>query len=152
MRAGMTGGVMRLTMGWMACGLMSVVATVADAGPPARSANPGNVAIFPARGQSPDQQRQDESAAYDWATQQTGWDPYQAQAVLGLEQRGVEVAHQPLAIDRLPAVGAAQQAAEPAFVGDQQMLALLLEALDQLGRQGGNSGGGTAVQSRYRSG
>ena len=76
----------------------------------------------------------------------------QAQPVLGLEQRGVEVAHQPLAIDRLPAVGAAQQAAEPAFVGDQQMLALLLEALDQLGRQGGNSGGGTAVQSRYRSG
>jgi hypothetical protein len=59
-----------------------LAATVAHAGPPPLSTNPANMAIFPARGQSPDQQRADEAAAYDWATQQTRWDPYQAKAAL----------------------------------------------------------------------
>ncbi len=59
-----------------------VVASVAQAGPPTLSANPGNLAIFPARGQTPEQQRLDEAAAYEWATQQTRWDPYQAKAIL----------------------------------------------------------------------
>ena len=63
-----------------------VLATVAQAGPPALSTNPGRHAIFPAKGQSPEQQRADETAAYDWASRQTGWDPYQAQA--RLEQQG----------------------------------------------------------------
>jgi len=62
--------------------VMVMLATVAQAGPPTLSANPGNLAIFPARGQTPEQQRADETAAYDWATRQTGWDPYQAKAVL----------------------------------------------------------------------
>ncbi|MCE9629888.1 MAG: hypothetical protein K8S94_04100 [Planctomycetia bacterium] len=61
---------------------VAMVATLAQAGPPALSTNPGNLAIFPAKGQSPEQQRADESAAYDWATQQTRWDPYQAKAAL----------------------------------------------------------------------
>ena len=65
-----------------------VVATVAQAGPPTLSTNPGRHAIFPARGQSPDQQRVDEAAAYDWATKQTGWDPYQAQAMLDQQTQG----------------------------------------------------------------
>lgn len=91
MRAGMTGGGMRMGLMGMGCGLVAVV-TVAEAGPPARSANPGNVAIFPARGQTPDQQRQDESAAYDWATQQTGWDPHQAQALLGQQEQAAMAA------------------------------------------------------------
>jgi hypothetical protein len=56
--------------------------TTGQGGPPALSTNPGNLAIFPAKGQTPEQQRADESAAYDWATQQTRWDPYQAKAVL----------------------------------------------------------------------
>lgn len=60
----------------------ATIATVAHAGPPTMSSNPGNLAIFPARGQTPEQQRQDEAAAYDWATQQTRWDPYQAKAQL----------------------------------------------------------------------
>jgi hypothetical protein len=59
-----------------------LAATVVLAGPPPLSTNPANLAIFPARGQSPDQQRLDEAAAYDWATQQTRWDPYQAKAQL----------------------------------------------------------------------
>jgi hypothetical protein len=73
---------------------LAIVATAAivmgtdmtQAGPPALSTNPGNLAIFPAKGQSPEQQRADESAAYDWATRQTGWDPYQAKAIL--DQQG----------------------------------------------------------------
>ncbi len=56
------------------------------AGPPQLSSNPANLAIFPAKGQTPEQQKADESAAYDWATRQTGWDPYQAKAAL--EQQG----------------------------------------------------------------
>lgn len=65
---------------------IAIAATTAHAGPPALSTNPGNLAIFPAKGQSPDQQKADETAAYDWATKQTGWDPYQAKAVL--DQQG----------------------------------------------------------------
>ncbi|MFM7042878.1 MAG: hypothetical protein ACKO35_11950 [Planctomycetaceae bacterium] len=60
----------------------AVVVTTVQAGPPALSTNPGNLAIFPAKGQTPEQQRADESAAYDWATQQTRWDPYQAKAAI----------------------------------------------------------------------
>jgi hypothetical protein len=60
--------------------------TVALAGPPGLSTNPANLAIFPARGQTPEQQKADESAAYDWASQQTRWDPYQAKAAL--DQQG----------------------------------------------------------------
>ena len=59
-----------------------MVAAVAQAGPPGLSTNPGRHAIFPAKGQSPEQQRVDENAAYDWASRQTGWDPYQAKAQL----------------------------------------------------------------------
>jgi hypothetical protein len=61
---------------------VAVVATVSQAGPPSLSTNPGNLAIFPAKGQTPEQQRADETAAYDWASQQTRWDPYQAKAAL----------------------------------------------------------------------
>ena len=92
MHARITGGMARTGLIRLVCGLMAVVATVAEAGPPARSANPGNVAIFPARGKTPEQQRQDESAAYDWATQQTGWDPYQAQALLAQQEQAATAA------------------------------------------------------------
>lgn len=61
---------------------ITMVTVVAEGGPPALSTNPGNLVIFPAKGQSPEQQKADEAAAYDWATQQTRWDPYQAKAVL----------------------------------------------------------------------
>ena len=56
-----------------------VVAPIAgQAGPPTLSTNPGKHVIFPAKGQTPEQQNQDEAAAYDWATDQTKWDPYEA--------------------------------------------------------------------------
>jgi len=77
-----------ITAGLMAAAgaAMMIAATTTYAGPPALSTNPGNLAIFPAKGQTPEQQKADESAAYDWATKQTGWDPYQAKAVL--DQQG----------------------------------------------------------------
>ncbi|MGB3428902.1 MAG: hypothetical protein WBA53_12095, partial [Burkholderiaceae bacterium] len=31
--------------------------------------------VYPAKGQSPDQQKKDESACHQWAVQQTGFDP-----------------------------------------------------------------------------
>jgi hypothetical protein len=60
----------------------AVVPDLAQAGPPTLSANPGKHVIFPAKGQTAEQQKQDESAAYEWATQQTGWDPYKEQEKL----------------------------------------------------------------------
>ena len=68
--------------GMMVMASVAIAAAEAHAGPPSLSTNPGNLAIFPAKGQSPEQQKADESAAYDWATRQTGWDPYQAKAIL----------------------------------------------------------------------
>jgi hypothetical protein len=44
--------------------------------------NPAQHAIYPADSQSSDQQMSDQLEAYRWATQQTGWDPYQAHAKL----------------------------------------------------------------------
>jgi hypothetical protein len=69
----------RITAGGL---FLIALATIAQAGPPTLSTNPGNLVIFPAKGQTPEQQKADEAAAYDWATKQTGWDPYQAKAAL----------------------------------------------------------------------
>ena len=69
-------------IGHVALVTAAVMTAAVHAGPPALSSNPANLAIFPAKGQTPEQQRADESAAYDWATQQTRWDPYQAKAQL----------------------------------------------------------------------
>ncbi len=54
------------------------VAPAQEGGPPKLSTNPGNHAIFPAKGQSPEQQEKDQTAAYTWASEQTKWDPYRA--------------------------------------------------------------------------
>ena len=67
--------------------LVILLATVAATGsaqtnkiPP--STNPANHAIFPANGQDENKQMEDQLAAYRWATEQTGWDPYEAYDVL----------------------------------------------------------------------
>lgn len=73
-------------IGHVALVTAAVMAAAVHAGPPALSSNPANLAIFPAKGQTPEQQRADESAAYDWATQQTRWDPYEAKAAI--DQQG----------------------------------------------------------------
>ena len=77
---------MQTWIGHVALVSAAVMTAAVHAGPPALSSNPANLAIFPAKGQTPEQQRADESAAYDWATQQTRWDPYQAKAAI--DQQG----------------------------------------------------------------
>jgi Glycine zipper len=57
--------------------LASAIALAGDTALPP-STNPANHAIFPAKGQDADQQMEDQLAAYNWATRQTGWDPYKA--------------------------------------------------------------------------
>ena len=46
------------------------------------STNPTNRAIFPADGQTQEQQMIDQLECYRWATNQTSWDPYKAYDVL----------------------------------------------------------------------
>jgi hypothetical protein len=55
-----------------------ILTTGAQAGPPSLSTNPGQHVIFPSKGQTAEVQKADQLAAYDWATKQTGWDPYTA--------------------------------------------------------------------------
>lgn len=70
-------------------GVLAVVAVLAvpvvQAGPPALSTNPANHVIFPAKDQTPDQQEADQLAAYEWASKQTGWDPYKAEKELSAQ-------------------------------------------------------------------
>jgi len=40
--------------------------------------NPVGRVIYPGEGQTAEQQKKDESECYSWATEQTGWDPYEA--------------------------------------------------------------------------
>jgi len=42
------------------------------------STNPANHVVYPSKGQSADQQMKDQLDSYNWADQQTGWDPYKA--------------------------------------------------------------------------
>jgi hypothetical protein len=107
----------------------ATIATVAHAGPPTLSTNPGNLAIFPARGQTPDQQRQDEAAAYDWATQQTRWDPYQAKAQLDQQNHAAS-----------DAAGAARGGAVRGAAGGAALGAVV-------GAIGGDAGKGAAMGS-----
>lgn len=60
----------------------AATALSAVGGPPTLDTNVAGHAIFPAEDQTPDQQQQDQLDAYNWATAETGWDPYQAYAVL----------------------------------------------------------------------
>src|SRR5881409_1397560 len=44
--------------------------------------NPMNHVIYPSKGQTPDQQQKDEQECYNWAAQQTGFDPVAAKQQL----------------------------------------------------------------------
>ena len=72
--------------------LCALVVHAQEGGPPKLSTNPGNHVVFPAQGQTPEQQEQDQLAAYNWATQQTGWDPYQAAGQHVQKVEGTEAA------------------------------------------------------------
>lgn len=80
---GMFGQMMARRVAVLAMALFVLVSASAKAGPPSLSSNPGKHVIFPAKGQTSEQQKLDETAAYDWATQQmSGWDPYKEYDVL----------------------------------------------------------------------
>ncbi len=55
------------------------------------STNPTKRVIYPEEGQTGEQQLSDQLECYRWSTQQTGWDPHQAEAVLR-EQHGAAMA------------------------------------------------------------
>ncbi len=46
------------------------------------STNPANKVIYPSKGQDAEQQMKDQLDSYNWATEQTKWDPYEAYDVL----------------------------------------------------------------------
>ncbi|HAL92514.1 MAG TPA: hypothetical protein DCM68_05755 [Verrucomicrobia bacterium] len=79
-----------------------------EGGPPKLSTNPGKHVIFPAKGQTAEQQEQDQLAAYTWATQQTGWDPYKA---AGQQAQAADTAEAASDATRGAAVGGAARGA-----------------------------------------
>ncbi len=62
------------------CAMWSTAAaqSTSDSLPIPPGTNPADHAIFPADGQTEQQQLTDQLEAYRWATRQTSWDPYQA--------------------------------------------------------------------------
>jgi hypothetical protein len=66
------------------CLLVSVFSTPAGA----------DVFVYPAKGQTPEQQKQDEYACHQWAVQQTGFDPTKAQTAAAPPPAGKD--HKPL--------------------------------------------------------
>ena len=69
--------------GWiMIFGVAIATTLTALGGPPTLDTNVAQHAIFPAQGQTADQQQQDQTDAYNWAVEQTKSDPYQAYQVL----------------------------------------------------------------------
>lgn len=72
--------------------LMAMAWADGTAVPP--STNPANHAIFPAKGQGADQQVKDQLAAYNWATKETGWDPYKAYDQLVAQGHAAEMTAQ----------------------------------------------------------
>ncbi len=55
------------------------------------STNPTKRVVYPEEGQTGEQQLSDQLECYRWSTQQTGWDPHQAEAVLR-QQHGAAMA------------------------------------------------------------
>ena len=90
------------------CGVTAPATLAEEGGPPKLTTNPGNHVIFPAKGQTPEQQEQDQLAAYNWATQQTGWDPYKA---AGQHVEKAEATEAASAATRGAAVGGAARGA-----------------------------------------
>ena len=67
--------------------MLTVDTVSAQQPPPAEQAippstNPTKRVVYPEEGQTGEQQLSDQLECYRWSTQQTGWDPHQAEAVL----------------------------------------------------------------------
>jgi hypothetical protein len=110
-----------LTATLLLCTTFGTAVSAQEGGPPRLSTNPAKHVIFPAKGQTPEQQATDELAAYTWATQQTAWDPYKAAAEV--EKAGTATLHQADATRGQAVGGAARGAllgvAVGAFTGDK---------------------------------
>ena len=121
-----------------------------EGGPPRLSTNPAKHVIFPAKNQTPEQQAADELAAYTWATQQTGWDPYKASAEL--EKAGTATLNQSDATTGQALTGAAAGAlvgvTVGAFTGDKSEAAGIGAAVGGLtsGMRGRKSRGTAEAQ------
>lgn len=79
-----------------------------------------NVYAFPKDGQAADQQSKDEAACYDWATNNTGSDPFQLQkeGQQSLQQTEAQVQQAQAATQGAGASGAVRGAAAGALIGE----------------------------------
>ncbi len=108
-----------LCTGVLGAVLLAVITGPAAAQVPANT-NPASLAIYPAQGQTPDQQVQDQLACYNWSTQQTGFDPDAAaqQTAAGMQQAGQAAQATQGAAVRGAAGGALAGVAIGAIAGD----------------------------------
>jgi len=87
----------------------SVVAPATSAPPPKGLAQGLGLFVFPANGQTPDQQGSDEYECYKWAMQQTGYNP--------LDPPEIKAEQVDTSVDGTAVVGAAGGAAAGAAIG-----------------------------------
>ncbi len=72
----------------LVAGMFTAIATAAEEKPAAESSkippstNPTQKVLYPKAGQTEEQQMADQLECYRWATDQSGWDPYEAYDVL----------------------------------------------------------------------
>ncbi len=72
----------------LVAGMVTAIAMAAEEGPAAApskippSTNPTQKVLYPSAGQTEEQQMADQLECYRWATEQSGWDPYEAYDVL----------------------------------------------------------------------
>ena len=72
-------------MKWIALVLITGLTTALTITP----AHSQGMVIYPAKGQSPEQQNKDKGECHVWAVQQSGFDPAQAQAPTAPPRRGI---------------------------------------------------------------
>ena len=110
----------------VAIGLMTIVAGTAAAqtqpaaAPPKTLAATINVYVFPTEGQTAEQQSTDEAACYNWATQNTGSDPFALQKQAQQQHQEAQQQQQQIAASGQGAglKGAVGGAAAGALIGE----------------------------------
>ena len=78
--------IQRISAGAASTILLAGIVAAAAAQGQATNTNPLGRIIYPAEGQSPEQQKQDELECYNWAVQQTSFDP-----IAGAQQAGQQI-------------------------------------------------------------
>ena len=112
---------MKRTLAFAACALLAggTLVLLAQSSGQKSLATTLGVAAFPSAGQSAQQQSQDEAACYQWAVQNTGVDPFEAQKKAAQsQQQAAQNAQQAQSAGQGAAVsGAARGAAGGALIG-----------------------------------